>query len=239
MPDRPDTTKRRVRKLLRALAVCLIMVGIAVIAAPTLVQTGFQAVIDSDKASYDDAIGGASDDRLSELRRLLDERNRFLAEDGQKALSAVDSYETDDIDLMSYGLPERDVLGYVEVPVMGVRLPIVLGASEANMRRGACHMTGTSYPIGGTDTNCVLAAHRADGWGLRLFRDIERVETGDRLVIHGFDGNLEYTCVDTRVVEPWDVDAILIQPGRDLITLATCHPYGSNAKRYIAVFERV
>jgi len=45
---------------------------------------------------------------------------------------------------------------------------------------------------------------------------------------------------DIKIVSPDDINAILIQPGKDMITLLTCHPYASGGKyRYLVFCERV
>lgn len=40
------------------------------------------------------------------------------------------------------------------------------------------------------------------------------------------------------MVGPDDVDAVAVQPGRDLVTLLTCHPYGTNRYRMLVTCER-
>ena len=222
------------------LAAAMVAAGVCALAFPHARQAVYQMGVDDARASFDARVeddGGSVDSAT--LHALLDARNRDLYETDQAALTSADSYETDDIDLTDYGLPESNVIGYLEVPAMGVSLPIILGASQGNMNHGACHLTETSYPIGGANTNCVIAAHRGDVSGLRLFRDIERVRVGDGLTIANFENTLRYACVETRVIDPWDVEAVKIQEGRDLVTLSTCHPLGLNDERYIAVFERI
>lgn len=94
-------------------------------------------------------------------------------------------------------------------------------------------------PIGGTNTNCVLAGHR--GWyGALFFRHIELLEIGDVVLITNLWETLRYTVSEIKVIEPDAIDEILIQPGRDLVTLLTCHPYGSGGRyRYVVYCERM
>ena len=171
--------------------------------------------------------------RVLELLR----RNRVLYENHQSSLTDPFSYEQPTIDLSAYGVPDNTI-GYLTIPRMDLVVPILLGANTDNMRLGAVHLTETSYPIGGENTNCILAAHR--GMGTKaMFREIERMEIGDLLYIENFRETLTYRVVELRVIEPTDIDQLLIQEGRDLITLVTCHPYRHNYQRYVVLCERV
>lgn len=128
--------------------------------------------------------------------------------------------------------------GSVEIPRMGVELPLYLGANEENMRLGAAHLSQTSLPIGGENTNCVIAAHR--GYAMAaMFRDIEAMQEGDEVIVTNLWETLTYQVVETKVILPSDTEEVLIREGRDLVTLITCHPYGHNYQRYVVYCERV
>ena len=103
---------------------------------------------------------------------------------------------------------------------------------------GAAVMGQTSLPIGGSDTNCVLAGHR--GWnGAAYFLYINQLEPGDTVTVTNLWETLNYQVKETRIIDPNDVEAILIQPGHELLTLLTCHPPASGGKqRYLVFCER-
>ena len=147
------------------------------------------------------------------------------------------SFEQPAIDLADFGL-DGNIIGFVSIPKMDIELPILLGANKLNMREGAAHLTGTSYPIGGRDTNCVLAAHRAYSKA-PMFRDIQKLQIGDDVIIRNFRETLIYRVTELQVISPTDVQELLIQEGRDLVTLITCHPYRHNYQRYVVYCERV
>jgi len=147
------------------------------------------------------------------------------------------SYCQIDFGLQQFGFAE-DMIGFIEIPKMGVKLPILSGATEENMRRGAVHLPQTSLPVGGINTNAVIAAHRGMSTAV-MFRDIEMLEMGDVIIITNFYQTLIYAVVETRVILPTQVDAVMIQSGRDLVTLSTCHPYRHNHQRYLVFGERV
>lgn len=170
------------------------------------------------------------------LYQELARRNAQLYLEKQRNLTDPFSYERSNIDLSAYGL-EGNVIGFLSIPKMDMELPILLGANNENMRLGAVHLTETSYPIGGVNTNCVIAAHRGFSKA-PMFRDIEALEIGDEIYIENFRETLVYRVAELRVIYPTDINQLLIQEGRDLVTLITCHPYLHNYQRYVVFCER-
>lgn len=113
-----------------------------------------------------------------------------------------------------------------------------VGSSAENMSRGATIIGQTSFPVGGANTNSVIAGHRGYQ-GIPFFREIEKLEPGDSVFIYGPWETLEYIVSETMVIEPNDIDAVYIQPGRDMVTLITCHPYMSHGRyRYLVYCHR-
>lgn len=141
-------------------------------------------------------------------------------------------------ELVAMGLPDG-IVGSIDIPAMSVTLPIYLGATEANMELGAAVVAGTSMPIGGESSNCVIAAHRGVWHGVQMFRDIELLKVGDTLTITTTWDELTYRVCEIRVIEPDDVSALAVQEGRDMVTLFTCHPYAVSTQRYLVYCERV
>lgn len=164
--------------------------------------------------------------------------NNELLASRQSALSSKSAYEVSQFKLADYGL-DSQVFGIISIPKMDLEMPLYLGASEANMANGAAVLSQTSIPIGGIGTNAVIAGHR--GWsGYKYFMDIELLELGDEVTITNLWDSLTYQVVDIQIVSPDDVDAILIQQGRDMITLLTCHPPNTGGRyRYLVFCERV
>lgn len=168
----------------------------------------------------------------------IKEYNERLYETRQEALNAREATEEPAFSMRQYGLP-NEVFGVIRIPKMDVEMPIYLGASEENMANGAAVLSQTSIPIGGENTNAVIAGHRGYS-GYKYFMDIEELQAGDRVSITNLWEELTYEVKEIRIVYPDDVDAILIQPGKDMVTLMTCHPYASGGKyRYLVYCERV
>ncbi|MDD6651186.1 MAG: class C sortase [Eggerthellales bacterium] len=133
---------------------------------------------------------------------------------------------------------QNGLVGFIKIPAMKCNMPLYLGSSYEHMALGATVVGGTSAPIGGESTNCAIAAHR--GWQTSaMFRDIETLKKGDKVIIGNPWETMEYQVTKIRVIDPSDTDAIAIQPGRDLVSLLTCHPYGYNYSRYLVICERV
>ena len=122
---------------------------------------------------------------------------------------------------------------------MELTMPVYLGASDTHLAAGAAVPGNTSAPIGGDNTNCVIAGHR--GWkGADYFRHIDKLTVGDEVVITTLWETLTYTVADIQIIQPHEIERIKIQQGRDLLTLLTCHPYASGGKqRYVVYCERV
>lgn len=173
---------------------------------------------------------------LDELFQYMRRRNRELFESGQISLSNATSYQYPEVDLKAYGLHTESV-GTIEIDRLKLKLSIFLGANDPNMTAGCGHLTNTSYPIGGNNTNCVIAIHRGLG-GSDFLRYVEKLQNGDIVKIQNFWYTLEYKVVGVKIIAPDEVKPILIQKNKDMLTLYTCHPYGVNSQRYIVYCER-
>lgn len=167
----------------------------------------------------------------------MEEYNERLFESRQEALCTREATEEPAFCMEQYGLPD-EVFGVIRIPAMEVEMPIYLGANEENMANGAAVLSQTSIPIGAENINSVIAGHRGYS-GYDYFKQIELLEVGDEIYIDNLWETLTYKVAEIRIVYPDNVDAILIQPGRDMITLMTCHPYASGGKyRYLVYCER-
>ena len=168
----------------------------------------------------------------------MQDYNQTIFQEGQTGLSDLSAYEKASFRLTDYGL-ESEVFGVLSIPKLELAMPIYLGATKQNMANGAAVMGQTSLPIGGSNTNCVLAGHR--GWnGAAYFLYINQLEPGDVVTITNLWETLTYTVTETKIINPNDVEAIHIQPDRELLTLLTCHPPASGGKqRYLVFCERI
>ena len=174
-------------------------------------------------------------EKQSDLFRKIQLYNQKLVESGQKCLYEPAYVEkAPEID----GIVSDEMFGYVEIPDIDCTLLLYLGASEEKLNQGAAVLSGTSVPIGGNNTNCVIAAHR--GWKQQAyFKYIDALKQGDCIMVTNPWERLEYVVSDIQVIEPDEIERIKIQPGTDQVTLITCHPYRSGGKyRYVVYANR-
>ncbi len=163
--------------------------------------------------------------------------NQRLYEQKQSGLTCEEDYQKPSFILSEYGL-DSEVFGVIRIPAMELSMPIYLGATKQHMADGAAHMSQTSLPIGGNNTNCVISGHRGYN-GASYFRFIEKLQVGDSVYITNLWEELTYRVTEIKIIEPNETDNILIQDGRDLLTLVTCHPYASGGRqRYLVYCER-
>ena len=130
------------------------------------------------------------------------------------------------------------IMGYITIEKLGVELSLYHGCSTEVLNVACGHMEGTSLPVGGHSTHCVLSAHR----GLphaRLFTDLDKMELGDTFRITVLDRTITYQVDQIKVVNPDDVSDIRIIEGQDHCTLLTCTPYGINSHRLLVRGTRI
>jgi sortase A len=135
-------------------------------------------------------------------------------------------------------LSSSGIMGYIEIPTIDVYLPIYHGTSEDSLQNGVGHLSGSSLPVGGESTHCVLSGHR----GLpssKLFTDLNKLSEGDTFLLHVLDETLTYEVDQILIVEPSQIDALTITEGEDYCTLVTCTPYGINTHRLLVRGHRV
>ena len=134
-------------------------------------------------------------------------------------------------------LNDDGVMATIVIPKVGVSVPIYHGTGEAELQKGVGHMEQSSLPVGGAGTHAVLAGHNGLP-SMKVFDDIGRLGVGDYFVIQVLGHDLAYRVIGTETVLPADTKSLSIQPGRDLVTLVTCTPYGINTHRLLVHAER-
>lgn len=130
------------------------------------------------------------------------------------------------------------VMGYIEIPNINVSLAVYHGTSESVLQIAVGHIEGTSLPVGGEGSHCVLSGHR----GLpsaRLFTDLDKVTEGDLFLLHILDEVLTYEVDQILIVDPDNTENLDIREGKDYCTLVTCTPYGINSHRMLVRGHRI
>lgn len=235
--------KKKKRKLIRIIAFILFAIGFALFAYPFVMRGAFDIQAKKEIEQFDkqnkDKLKKDNADKIpyAELRKAMFKYNKKLYSSGQSGLIDQLSYEKPDFLLSDYGI-NSDILGYITIPSINVKLPVYNGASTENMAKGATYLAHTSLPVGGKNTNCVIAAHN---WynGIYIFQRITELHKGDEIYITNFWETLVYKVVETRIIDPGDSKNIYIQPNRSLVTLSTCYPFPGNYQRYLVYAELV
>lgn len=129
------------------------------------------------------------------------------------------------------------VMGVIRIPKISLKLPIYHGTSDEVLDKGVGHLYGTSLPVGGASTNSVLTGHRGRPNTL-LFTRLDQLDTGDVIYINALDHTFGYQITSIHVVKPNDTHLYKVVPGKDLLTLMTCTPYGVNTRRLVLTAER-
>ena len=164
------------------------------------------------------------------------------AEDYNTALAELSSPLTDYRQLTNYNqilnVSGSGVMGYISIPKLGVEIPLYHSVSAEVLNVACGHLEGTSLPVGGEDTHCVLSAHR----GLphaKLFTELDKMELGDTFQITVLNQTVTYQVDQIKVVRPDESGDIQIIEGQDLCTLLTCTPYGINSHRLLVRGTRI
>lgn len=186
-------------------------------------------------ASYAQTVTTIDDDQYEKMWAQAQEYNTTLAKKQNRWVLSEEEYEEYE-GLLNIG--GTGIIGYIEIPTIKVSLPIYHGVDEAVLQIAVGHIEGSSLPVGGEGTHCVISGHR----GLpsaKLFTNLDEMEEGDLFMMRVLDETLTYEVDQIRIVEPEDLSALEIEEGKDLCTLVTCTPYGINSHRLLVRGHRV
>ena len=208
--------------------ILLLLVGLGVMLYPTISDWYVRYTLSQEIGEYNEVLEGKGED-FSDLWEDAEDYNRYLlGKDFQFAMEdGEQSYVGTLLNPMGNGM-----MGYIDIEKIGVHLPIFQGIEETMLQSGAGWWLGSSLPTGGRGTHCIITAHT----GLvkaKLFTDIDRLEVGDIFSLSVLDRDMYYEVDQVVVVEPDDIEELLIDPEQDYVTLYTCYPYGVNTQRLL------
>lgn len=189
--------------------------------------------------AYDQTIQSVPDERVEEAWLAATKYNELhrvnVAVDpfGGSPLTAEDREYEGQLSLATDG-----AMGSLEIPRINQLLAIYHGTSTDALEKGVGHVQGTSLPVGGESTHCVIAGHRGLVSAL-IFTDLDQMRVGDQFYVHVLGRHLAYEVEDIVVVRPEELSSVAIRNGEDLASLITCTPYGVNSHRLIVRGHRV
>lgn len=186
-------------------------------------------------ASYQETVAEMDDETYEALWQAAEDYNSGLLGNADRFQPTQEEHQRYEelLDVSGSG-----VMGYVEIPSIDVSLPVYHGTSDEVLQVAVGHIEGSSLPVGGKSTHCVVSGHR----GLpssRLFTDLDQLGEGDLFLFHVLGETLTYEVDQIHVVEPDDVTYLNIEEDEDLCTLVTCTPYGVNSHRLLVRGHRV
>lgn len=239
-------TSKLLKIIIAVFFVLLLLVGFVLLLGPFVVRFQRDADIERTIDSWKESV--APEDRQEytipsdeeplypELLDAMKLYNKGIFENGQAGLVDEWSYQSDVFDLTEYAINDG-VVGCISIPAINVEMPLYLGASYENLAKGFAQLSQTSMPIGGTDTNCVVACHRGYD-GSAFLRDADQIELGDTVSLQNLWETLTYEVCKIQTIQPYEVEEVLIQEGRDMLTIVTCTPYRVGSHRLLIFCER-
>ncbi|MCD8054620.1 MAG: class C sortase [Lachnospiraceae bacterium] len=228
------TIRKKQRKRGRLGTVVLVivfLVGIGILLYPSISNWWNERVTTRAVATYDEAVAAMDEADYSAYWEAAEAYNEKLAEIGSSsAISNTDLVDEDYWDLLD--VAGIGIMGYITIDKINVQLPIYHGTSSSVLAVGAGHLEGTSLPVGGASTHCVISAHRGLPSAL-LFTNLDQLEEGDTFTITVLDEVLTYEVDQISIVLPSEIENLYIEEGEDYCTLMTCTPYGINTHRLL------
>ena len=186
-------------------------------------------------ASYSEAVAALDQETYEQMWQDAQRYNQTLSRDAGRFQPTDEQHARYEATLDVSG---TGIMGTIEIPSIKVSLPIYHGVDDAVLQIAAGHIEGSSLPVGGAGTHCVLSGHR----GLpsaKLFTNLDRLVEGDVFLLRVLNETLTYEVDQILIVEPEDVSALEIEEGKDYCTLVTCTPYGINTHRLLVRGHRI
>ena len=221
------------KKLTNVFIALIFITGLSLLIYPSFSNYWNQRHQTRAIASYEEKVESLTDKQYQKLWNDAINYNKNLKhtlhylDDNEKKL-----YEQT-LDVTGTGM-----MGYVEIPKINVSLPIYHGTDDEILQIAIGHIPGTSLPVGGKSTHCVISGHR----GLpsaQLFTDIDQLKKGDTFMLQVLDQTLYYKVDQIKTVLPTETDDLNIVEGKDYCTLMTCTPYGVNTHRLLVRGHRI
>lgn len=230
-------TKRKKKKKISVSNIILtviLLAGISVMLYPTVSDWWNSRHASQAIANYVEAVTGMDQELKTQMLEAARQYNASLSAGVHFKLTEEEYAEYESLlDLTGSG-----IMGYIQIPSINVNLPVYHGTEESILQVAVGHIAGSSLPVGGEGTHCVVSGHR----GLptaRLFTDLDDLGVGDVFTLNVLEETLTYEVDQIRIVLPEEVDDLAIVSGKDYCTMVTCTPYGINTHRMLVRGHRI
>ena len=223
-------------KILPILASVILIVALGIALYPTVSQWVNELLSESSITQYNESVDTLSVDDKAALLAEAEEYNRGLNEVVSDSFSS-EAFAGDERYNSILHITEDGQIGTINIPSIDCRLPIYHGNSEDMLTKGAVHLAGTAFPIGGSSTRSVISAHTAFP-GKIFFDRLSEVEIGETFSVTVLGDTFYYKVTEINIVLPDEVEYLQPVKDKDLITLVTCTPYALNTHRLLVTGER-
>ena len=170
----------------KVLLIIVFFVGLSLLLYPTVSDYWNSLHQSSAIASYVGEIAEIDDDVYKEIWNSANAYNQKIAEEGNIWVPDEDQLKEYEQQL---SVSKTGIMGYIDIPAIDCRLPIYHGTDDAVLQVAVGHIEGSSLPVGGPSTHCVLSGHR----GLpsaKLFTDLDKLSEGDIFMVQVLDETL-------------------------------------------------
>lgn len=217
---------KRIKRIYFSILILITLIALGFLLYPSFSNYINNKFAVSTISDYTEKINNVKDEEVDDLIKNINKYNYDLFNG------------TAENELPDYlNIHEGDVLGYIEIPSINIKLPIYYGTSVDILKKGVGVLEGTSLPVGGENTHSVLSAHTGLA-NQKLFTDIDKLKDGDVFYLHILKKDLAYKVDQIKVVHPDEIDELKISDEKDYVTLLTCYPYGINTERLLVRGER-
>ncbi len=217
------------------LLLLILLIGLSLLLYPTVSNFWNSFHQSMAIASYSEAVAELDEISYEQLWAEAEAYNGSLSNGGSRLQPTPEKHAWYESLLNVTG---NGIMGYIEIPSIGVSLPVYHGVEDTVLQIAIGHIEGTSLPTGGPSTHCVVSGHR----GLpsaKLFTDLDKLMEGDIFLLRVLDEVLTYEVDQIHIVEPQEVGFLDIEEGKDLCTMVTCTPYGVNSHRLLVRGHRI
>ena len=217
---------RRLKRIYFSILILITLIALGFLLYPSFSNYINNKFAVSTISDYTEKINNVKDEEVDDLIKNINKYNYDLF--NGTAENQLPDY---------LNIHQGDVLGYIEIPSINIKLPIYYGTSVDILKKGVGVLEGTSLPVGGENTHSVLSAHTGLA-NQKLFTDIDKLKDGDVFYLHILKKDLAYKVNQIKVVHPDEIDELKISDEKDYVTLLTCYPYGINTERLLVRGER-
>lgn len=227
--------KKKKDRIINIALICIFLIGLSLLLYPTISNWWNTFHQSQTIETYSKKVAGMNTELYQQALEDATAYNQEIAENGIRWTLTKEEFQRYNALL---NVADNGVMCYVEIPQIKCKLPVYHGTDESVLQIAIGHLAGTSLPIGGPSTHCVISGHR----GLpsaKLFSNIDQLQKGDHFMLHTLNETLTYEVDQIRIVLPNELDDLKIVQGEDLCTLVTCTPYGVNSHRLLVRGHRV